>query len=136
MKKMIYKCQECGKRFFFLSSYAAHTDGHAQAKREARFERAKQERLQVNRERYSGSKTSLNNSDDHNQTTLNQMTLAPLYQAEINGPTEVHGTAVIQSDYCNTHTSVESPSYSSQTESYTSDSSYSSDSSCSSDGNR
>ncbi|MGK8772977.1 hypothetical protein ACRS5A_18380 [Acinetobacter baumannii] len=58
---MIYKCQECGKRFFFLSNYAAHTADHVQAKREARFERAKQERLQVNRERYTGSKTSLNN---------------------------------------------------------------------------
>jgi hypothetical protein len=131
MKKMIYKCQECGKRFFLLSTFTAHTDLHVQAKREASFERAKQERLAVNKQRYSGSKTSLNNSDDHNQTTLNQMTLAPLYQAEVNGPTEVHGTAVIQSDYCNTHTSVESPSYSRQTESYASDSSCSSDSSSS-----
>ncbi|MDH2636811.1 hypothetical protein QDS01_18030 [Acinetobacter nosocomialis] len=130
---MIYKCQECGKRFFTIRNYTAHVEGHERNKIEARFDRAKQERLEVNKERYSGTKTSLNNSDDQNQTTLNQMTLASLYQAEVNGPTEVHGTAVTQSDYCNTHTSVESPSYSSQTESYSSDSNYSSDSSCSSD---
>ncbi|MBJ9425200.1 hypothetical protein [Acinetobacter seifertii] len=129
---MMYKCQDCGKRFFLLSSFTAHTDLHAQAKREARFDRAKQERLEVNKQRYLGSKASQTNTEDYNQTAMNNIALSPLYHAEISGSNSVHGAAHIQSDNCHIHANVESTSYSSQSDSYSSDSSCSSDSSSSS----
>lgn len=128
---MIYKCQECGKRFFALRNYTAHVEGHVEVKREARFERAKQERLEVNKERFSSSRTNLTNSEDYKQTAINTLSLSPLYQSEISSSNSVHGSVHIQSDDCHRHANVESPLYTSQTESYSSDSSCSNDSSSS-----